>query len=242
MFHVRRECGHCHQLGDQQFVFAMEMHPPATAVREGAARENQVYARTIKPDEHLKACALAWCPLCGMPSLLIFDTERQYLPRIVETVGKREAPLFGGQSLVNIQAGYPKPDAAQDRDEWPREMREIFIDAQDMLRQGKSPSIIIATCRSVLEVAVKQLGGKGRDLNARIDDLAARHLITEPLRRWAHHVRIEGNEAVHEIAGTKEEAVELVEFVRMFLDMTFTLPKRISEKTLVKPPAPLAAP
>ena len=229
MFDVRRECGHCHQLGDHTLLFAYELQRPIGPVPESGRTLGGTRIIKLNDDDEIQGGALASCPLCAKPSLLIFSTRRKYFPNILDVINKSEQ-LFGGQSLITLAAAYPKSETAHDQSEWPENIRAIFIDAQDMLRQGKSPSIVIATCRSVLDVATKSLGGTKGNLGPRIDELAERGVITKPLQRWAHHVKMEGNEAIHEIVGTKDEAAELVEFVRMFLDMTFTLPKRIEAK------------
>lgn len=85
--------------------------------------------------------------------------------------------------------------------------------------------MIITACRSALEVAAKDLNAVGSNLAQRIDDLASKGVITTAMKDWSHRVRIAGNEAVHEIKATHEEAAKLIQFVTYFLDMCFSIPK-----------------
>ena len=98
-----------------------------------------------------------------------------------------------------------------------------------MLQARLQPHFILAGCRTVLEAVVRELGGNGHTLSARIADLHAQGVITKGLADWAHQIRIGGNDAVHEMSGTPEEARELVEFTKLFLQFTFELPARINE-------------
>src|SRR5690606_12395756 len=70
----------------------------------------------------------------------------------------------------------------------------------------------------------------------RIDSLAERSVITEVLRDWAHALRVDGNAAVHGFEGTREAAEELVEFIKLFLHVTFELPAAIEQRKAGKKP------
>ena len=86
--------------------------------------------------------------------------------------------------------------------------------------------------RKVLEVAVKQLNpvGKG-SLYERIEQLAAKYIITSDLKDWAHIIRDDGNVAAHEENPIDEPfATELLSFCEMFLMYTYTMPNMIKSK------------
>lgn len=55
--------------------------------------------------------------------------------------------------------------------------------------------------RRSVEEAIKDKGGKGRTLEAKIDNLADQGKLVEDLRAWAHEVRYVGNDGAH---GRKE--------------------------------------
>ena len=115
---------------------------------------------------------------------------------------------------------------------WPETLRRQFSDAQEILAQDRSPVIVLATCRSVLELALKELAptDQGSSLYQRIENLHSNGEITTAIKDWAHAVRLDGNAATHAGEGDKAAATEYVEFLKMFFNMTFSLPARIEQK------------
>ena len=97
-----------------------------------------------------------------------------------------------------------------------------------MLKQGLSPSLVITGCRSVLEISVNELGAEGKTLQHKINNLKEKSIVNGVLADWAHQIRLEGNSAVHQMEGTQEEAEELVEFTKLFLQYTFEFPSRVN--------------
>ncbi|WP_232446001.1 DUF4145 domain-containing protein [Burkholderia ubonensis] len=87
-----------------------------------------------------------------------------------------------------------------------------------------------AMFRRCLEVALKAHSPEVEawKLEKRIDKLASERKITEDLKTWAHRVRLDGNDALHEEEEfTKETATELMEFTRLLLTYLYTLPEKI---------------
>jgi hypothetical protein len=69
----------------------------------------------------------------------------------------------------------------------------------------------VAMCRRSVEATCKHLGATGRTLEQKIDNLAAQGKITEPLKEWAHAVRLSGNRGLHgkkpaDVASDDQEA------------------------------------
>ena len=62
----------------------------------------------------------------------------------------------------------------------------------------KSYKAAVAMCRRSVEASCKQKGAKGKNLKRKINDLAKKGAITEPLRQMAHAVRITANRGLHE--------------------------------------------
>jgi hypothetical protein len=137
-------------------------------------------------------------------------------------------------SAINVWPEVPEPYC---HDSFPPVVKKAFVDLQRMFYEVKleTPALVISGCRSVLDVAIKDLGGKGANLKSQIDDLAGKGLVTGVLRDWAHQLRSEGNEAVHELKGTKEEAAELVKFVKFFLQYVYELPYEINRAKELDP-------
>lgn len=68
--------------------------------------------------------------------------------------------------------------------------------------------------------------------------LAKEGLITKDMQEWAHKIRLEGNEAIHELEEpTKEQAVELQLFTELMLTYLFTLPAKVRANIEVEPTA-----
>lgn len=84
--------------------------------------------------------------------------------------------------------------------------------------------------RRAIDIGTKQYSDEvtAWKLEKRIDKLHAEGLITKDLKEWAHKIRLEGNEAVHEIEEpTKEQATELALFTEMVLMYLYTLPEKV---------------
>ncbi|ABO60854.1 hypothetical protein AQ808_03620 [Burkholderia pseudomallei] len=84
--------------------------------------------------------------------------------------------------------------------------------------------------RRCLEIALKKFSPdiEAWKLEKRIDRLADAGKITQDLKIWAHRVRLDGNDALHEEEEfTRESATELMEFTRLLLTYLYTLPEKI---------------
>lgn len=94
----------------------------------------------------------------------------------------------------------------------------------------KSYKASVAMCRRSVEASCKQLGAKGKNLNAKIDDLFSQGKITEPLKRMAHRVRLTANEKLHgdddddlDSMG-EQDAQAMIAFVREFFHHVYAMP------------------
>lgn len=231
MFSTLQTCGHCLHPAHLGMVFVSERY---WEKRRSPHSRGGLELRVLGDEDDIDAYGVATCPLCGGPNLALFRTKRRTIDSIREVI-KESGAIFGGESVISVTAVYPTPPAIEMHAAWPADAAKLVHDAGTMHRQKLSPSIVIATLRSALEIAVGQLGATGANLKMRINDLHRRGVITQPLQDWAHALRLEGNEAVHETVGTAEQAAELLGFCRMFLDMTFTLPHTIEQRRIDTP-------
>ncbi|PCE26239.1 hypothetical protein BWP39_17095 [Paraburkholderia acidicola] len=111
------------------------------------------------------------------------------------------------------------------------------MEGADCLGSGRYTAAA-AMYRRCLEVALKAFcpDVEAWKLEKRIDKLAAENRITKDLQTWAHRVRLDGNDALHEEEQfTKEAATELAEFTRLLLIYLYTLPEKIKRR--IRPPA-----
>lgn len=74
----------------------------------------------------------------------------------------------------------------------------------------------------------KTFDAQGRDLNKRLVILSDAGHIDSRLLKWAHEIRLVGNEAAHEIEApvTKEDARDILDFTEAILIYIFSLTKR----------------
>jgi hypothetical protein len=190
--------------------------------------------------EIIEGCGVSRCPHCGEPLLIIFRTTRQLLHHALHLNSNPRMDashrLIANDSVVVIKT-YPESREPTAHPTWPEKIRKPFVDLQKMLSEHRHPSFIISGCRSVLDVATRDLGGTKDKLVHRIDELANMNIVTGVLQKWSHKLRLDGNEAAHELGGTPEEAAQLVEFIRLFLHVTYELPATISVKA---PPGTLS--
>jgi hypothetical protein len=107
------------------------------------------------------------------------------------------AESIGGQNTTYVEH-YPlgKPDDSVDENV-PTPIAEDFSEALRCL-WVRSHKAAVAMCRRSVEAACKDLGAKGKDLYSKIEDLAEQDVITDPMRRMAHQVRLTANRKLHE--------------------------------------------
>lgn len=85
--------------------------------------------------------------------------------------------------------------------------------------------------RSALDIATKGLDGvpAGQNFYNRLKWLHDNHRITPDMKSWADHVRIEGNEALHDPEDFEEaDAKPLRLFTETFLRYIFELPGEVA--------------
>jgi hypothetical protein len=111
------------------------------------------------------------------------------------------------------------PDAAAD----------AFLEGAENAKDGRYSSAVMMFRRAI-DVGTKVFEPTidVHNLGKRIDKLATEGRITEDLKDWAHKIRLEGNEAVHDLPKpTKEQTEELQLFTELVLTYLFTLPAKV---------------
>jgi hypothetical protein len=111
------------------------------------------------------------------------------------------------------------PDAAAD----------AFVEGCENAKDGRYSSAVMMFRRAI-DVGTKVFEPTidVHNLGKRIDKLEKDGLITKDLKDWAHKIRLEGNEAVHDLPKpTKEQTEELQLFTELVLTYLFTLPAKI---------------
>lgn len=192
---------------------------------------------TLPPSARRKAaigaefCSLSRCPHCKNPTMFI-----------VQCVDTHLAPIMGSQSGTGYDANsrtlsqfrviatYPETPRFDAHPSWPELIRQPFVEMQEDVRRKRTPAFIISGCRTILDVATKDLGGVGKNIFDRVADLRAKGLLTGALGDWADEIRKRGNDAVHDLEGDAESARQFVEFLRLFLHVAYELPESIAKQ------------
>ncbi|HEX7759836.1 MAG TPA: DUF4145 domain-containing protein [Caulobacteraceae bacterium] len=111
----------------------------------------------------------------------------------------------------------------------PLSVASRFVQGENSFRRGDW-NAAVAMYRSALDIGTKGLPDvpKGQSFFQRLTWLHDNHRITPDIRSWADHVRVEGNEALHDPDEfAEEDAKPLRFFTEMFLRYVFELPGEV---------------
>lgn len=139
------------------------------------------------------------------------------------------APCEGAFWVVSIT---PKPKANEAPQYTPPNVARPFIQALDNLRRSNWDAAG-TMCRKALDVGTQVMDPalKPLTLYKRIENLHETGRITADLKEWAHHIRVNGNDAAHdEDEFTEDEAKDLMNFTDMLLQYLFTMPGMLAER------------
>lgn len=134
------------------------------------------------------------------------------------------------QQTCKLLSVYPEPVRVEIPSCLPAQVAKSFKEGCDILPQ--SPTMSAVAFRRTLELALKDLSPdiEAWKLEKRIDKMAAAGLLTKDLQDWAHHLRIDGNDAAHEGEdGSKETAIQLRELTRFILMYLYSLPAQVKK-------------
>ena len=93
-----------------------------------------------------------------------------------------------------------------------------------------SPLISASGTRAATEEMVKDQGGTGRDLHAKIDSLAPR--VDEEMLRDLHESRVVGNDSIH--VGVQYAAEEIADVAELLQEAAVVLYKQPAQKVRMR--------
>jgi hypothetical protein len=164
---------------------------------------------------------LAVCGACGLPicfvassgaggsSLLQFPADIELHWAVLATWPSRKEPSAPPHAPPPVARRFLEGEDAYGRENW---------------------NSAVAMYRSALYIATKALDGVPGKLTffKRLEWLDENRRITPEIRSWADHVRVEGNEALHDPDDFEEnDAKPLRFFTEMFLRYVFELPGEV---------------
>jgi hypothetical protein len=121
-------------------------------------------------------------------------------------------------------------------DEIPPHIASDFSEALRCL-WVKAYRATVAMCARALQTSCDEKEAKGGTLNKQIDDLGSRGVITEPLRQWAHQVRLTRNRELHETTDDPDTAIgekdaeSIVAFTREYFHHVYVMPALLKAYT-----------
>lgn len=235
---VQYRCPHCRELKD--FVLTQASEIVRREIPDGRPpiwESQSVHRIGGRPGERLRAtegsefCGLARCPHCHNPTMFVILAATSQLRQMngsdAYNTHQRVVDSF------RVLATYPQVESLAPHPTWPAEIASIFNETRQFLREGRSNFFVLAGCRSTLDVVTQKMGAADGNLKQRIDKLAADGKITTVLKEWAHKLRLDGNEALHEGDNGRvlsEDPTQYVAFLELLLHMGFELANEIKER------------
>ncbi len=227
MYSLKIKCPYCfHQVHISLSEVSQYRHwVPA---QRSAIDSQQPYVQRPSETDQANAFTTAFCPECNNPLMITFQYRLNDLLDAADGANDESqlrAALYNGTIRI-----YPELRLPDDSPHYPEKIRAVFTELQEDVQSGRTAPRIIVGCRSVLEVALRALGYEKGNLLSRIELARQDGILTESMKNWAHRIRMEGNEAVHELEASDVQAKEFVAFLRLFLEVAFVLPERIKEQ------------
>ncbi|TQV80341.1 DUF4145 domain-containing protein [Denitrobaculum tricleocarpae] len=187
------------------------------------------------------------CPHCGTKSIALDVVYSDYRERPVRSGYKKVQHLYlrcpecdygsfavilkdlkaaseGRSHTYHFSPRQPQPNIPA---HLPEAVRSAFSQGCEILQA--SPNGSVALFRRALELGLNRMLGKSKDrLVKKIDKAAENSLVTPDLAEWAHGIRLEGNEALHDdYEYSALEAEEVRDFAQMMLTYIFTMPETV---------------
>lgn len=184
------------------------------------------------------ASMLAVCGICkgGMTLLSEFRLAGNAHPDLV-----REDVPYPGERFI-IRATWPR-FAGRCPADVPPNVESFYNQGLENLSAGRWDAAG-AMFRKSLDVATKIIAPdkRSKTLFARINELVTEGRLTEAIGEWAHEIRLDGNDAVHDDEPeSDDDAAVMRRFAEAVLTYSFTLPALVATNRAKRHPANDAA-
>jgi Domain of unknown function (DUF4145) len=156
--------------------------------------------------------------------------------------GKSTAPIREGSiyicpncnkpTFINIKGKeqVPGPIVGENIEFLPEDVEQLYDEARKCISVNAYTASVLACRKILMNVAVSKGAEPGKSFASYVTFLEDNHFIPPNSRDWVDHIRKKGNEATHEIPNiSKEDAIELLEFVEMLLRFVYEMPGKMSK-------------
>jgi hypothetical protein len=251
LLQVSRRCPHCSELKDFAVTEITELRYREVAeglppLWDQMPRGSFAGGTGRKEVRHgLEFCGISRCPHCHNPMMFVFLSAANSLATALGRVSSHPSERLASDSF-HVLTTHPAPQNFSSHSSWPEKIRDPFVELQEDVARGRTAGRIIAGCRSILDVATKDLlrkyraddpdpenpkGGRPKeDIFSRVNALAEIGLLTGALGEWAHKLRKLGADATHDLDGDADDAKQFVEFLKLFLHVAYELPQAIKDQ------------
>jgi Domain of unknown function (DUF4145) len=136
----------------------------------------------------------------------------------------------GGERLHSYhQVPWPQITTSHPQ-HWPAEVGRYWLQAQRNIEASNWDAAALMA-RSALQLLFRHEKAAGGTLVKEIDDLAGKGLIPPIMKKWAHSLRVLGNDVAHPEPGaegvSEKDARHVVKFLRLLLTLLQDLPAEI---------------
>lgn len=140
------------------------------------------------------------CPNCNRPTLKKYGSDEQY----------------------------PGPKLGQIISFLPSDIEQLYNEVRDCISVNAFTSAVLSARKVLMNTAVSKGAEEGKRFVYYVTYLQENHFIPPNSSEWVDHIRTKGNEATHEIPSmSKEDAIELLEFVEMLLRFVYEMPGKM---------------
>lgn len=128
----------------------------------------------------------------------------------------------------HLMNAYPAPPVIDIPESVPADVARAFEQAEKARHAGIWDAAA-AMYRKAMELGLKDLspGIEAWKIEKRIDKMHAQGLITADIKDWAHELRLDGNDSVHEISVEKETVEQMMSFCRALFMYLYSLPGQV---------------
>lgn len=170
---------------------------------------------------------------CGGPALLICSIREDVDDKLVPGANGWSSVHLSStvDGLLEIAATFPVASGLSVHTSWPEVARRLLPELIEDVGRNRDPSRILSGARTVLDTCLRDLLGsavpKGR--SAQIDKLIQVGKITPDIGDWAKSLWKDGSDASHDAVGDRKLAESYLDFLPVFLRVTYTLPSEIAD-------------
>ena len=250
LLQLSRRCPHCSELKDfvisqasERIQRKLDHDLPPLWTEIAAADRRTVHIGNRRVQQAAEICALSRCPHCMNPVMfVVLVTDEDLAHRLQRQHQQGHIHERIDPSAFRVVASYPELPRIDAHPSWPIEIKP-FVELQEDVARKRTPAFIISGCRSILDVATKDLMKKYKiadeesvpakdksNIFDRVEYLRKRGLLTGALGDWSHSLRKLGANATHDLTGTADDAQQFVEFLKLFLHVAYELPEAIKAK------------